>query len=179
MRTEAQTPEFSRRVRAADLEDGRETAVSLAADAAERAALARRFGLTDLVRLQAAVRLLRTGPLVTATADLEADVVQSCVVTLEPVPAAIRDRATRLYADPGPADEGEGGEEVVVQIDEDDPPEPIVDGAIDIGELVAEEMGLRLEPYPRSPGAAFDAPAGEDALESPFVVLGRLKDGRR
>ena len=38
----------------------------------------------------------------------------------------------------------------------EDPPEPIVNGAIDLGALAAEFLMLGLDPYPRKPGAVFE-----------------------
>ena len=45
--------------------------------------------------------------------------------------------------------------------------EPVLGGAIDLGEAFAEELGLALDPYPRAAGAALDA----DAL-APHVSVG-------
>ncbi len=38
----------------------------------------------------------------------------------------------------------------------EDPPDPIIDGKIDLGALAAEFFALGLDPYPRKPGVAVD-----------------------
>jgi hypothetical protein len=81
-------------------------------------------------------------------------------------------RASRGKAPPPPPAAEEEGEE--------DPPDPIIDGRIDLGALAAEFLALGLDPYPRKPGAAFDLGEAEPERESPFAALARLrgeKDG--
>ena len=72
--------------------------------------------------------------------------------------------------------------EALLQDDEDleDLPDPIVNGRIDLGGLVAETLVLGLDPYPRKPGVAFADPtpaAPEPPEASPFAVLRGLKPG--
>ncbi len=142
----------------------------------ERARLAKRLGLVSLEQLAAALTLRRnhdTG-LIHVEGRLEADIVQTCVVSLTPFPSHVEDSFEADFSnDPLPA-EGD------LPFDMDnDPPEPIVDGAIDLGELVAQYLSLALDPYPRAPGAALDptvTDAGPEA-RSPFAVLKNLKAG--
>jgi uncharacterized metal-binding protein YceD (DUF177 family) len=127
------------------------TSVHLAASAAECRLLARRFELIDLTRLEGDIRVLPVGGTETiqVSGHVSADVVQSCVVTLDPVPAKVEADFDRLFSRDVPYEaEGE------VEIDpEAEAPEPLVDGMLDLGELLAEELSLALEPYPRSPDA--------------------------
>lgn len=172
--------EFSRPVDVGHLDDGEERVEDIAADADERAALARRFDLQALDRLEARVRLVRRGRQVLAEADLEAEAVQTCVVSLDPVSATVRHSFEQVF-DPDVRATGEFDE--LVDVDDEDPPEPLVDKTIDVGELVAERFGLELDPYPRKPGATVDprylAPETEDDDESPrpgpFAALKALK----
>ena len=55
----------------------------------------------------------------------------------------------------------------------EEPPDPIIEGRIDLGALAAEFLALGLDPYPRKPGVDFAAPADASAPASPFAVLGR------
>jgi hypothetical protein len=129
----------------------------------ERAALARRFGLRSLDRLAAEVRLAPFGRGVRLEAALEADVVQDCVVSLQPVPGKVADRFTLVYGE-APA----GDEETVV--------EPLEGDTIDIGEAVAQQLSLALDPYPRAPGAAIDPRwSGGETAERPFAALAKWK----
>ena len=67
--------------------------------------------------------------------------------------------------------------DIEVLLNEADPPEPIVDGAIDLGGITLEFLALALDPYPRKPGASFESSAGDTGIESPFAALAKLKRG--
>ena len=57
---------------------------------------------------------------------------------------------------------------------EEDEPDPLIDGKIDLGALAAEFFALGLDPYPRKPGVSFEAP--EDAADdSPLADLARRR----
>ncbi len=160
--------EFARPVDVNRLPSG-EGVYDLAATAAERAALARRFDLLALDRLEAQVRLtLLAGGLLRLSAALSADLVQACVVTLEPVLGHIDDQFTLLYR-PGAGD----GEKAVVLSGAAELVEPLPGGVLDIGEAVAQQLSLVLDPFPRAPGAAAESPA--EALASPFAALAKWK----
>ncbi len=134
------------------------------ATAEERAALAERFGLLDLSSLTADLALTPApGGALRARGTLRADVVQECVVTLEPVPARIEDALDWRILPPGaePSDELEEGPEEI----ESEP-----DGSVDLGEAVAQGLSLALDPYPRAPDAAVPD-AARDAAENPFAAL--------
>jgi hypothetical protein len=65
-----------------------------------------------------------------------------------------------------------------------DPPDPIIGGVIDLGQVVAEQLVLALDPFPRAPGAAFDSPADAPAAEGtptpgPFAALAALRQKLR
>lgn len=139
------TPEFSRTVDLAELERG-PVVRRIAATEAERAALARRFALVALDRLEATVRLnrIRGAAGVRLEAHFEAEATQACVVTLEPVPARLAADFTLLYLPPAEMP----GEPVELDA-EAESVEPLTAAAIDIGEAVAQELSLTLDPYPR------------------------------
>ena len=178
------TPEFHRPVRVADLADD-ESAIEIAADATERQALARRFALAGLDKLEARLTLVpaddRRG--LDVEGHLVADVVQSCVVTLEPVRANIDAVFRRTYTvEPPPEDDGDLGPSL---LDSADPPDPIVDGTVDLGEAVAEQLALELDPFPRAAGVTFEGIAENnkeikelDDKLNPFAVLADLKRKR-
>lgn len=168
-------PEFSRPVDTARLSRD-ESVHDIAAMPAERAALAQRFDLVSLDSLEARVRLRRAaGGFIRLTAEFSAEVVQSCIVTLEPVPSRVDEIFTLLY--------GTVEEEGDVALDgEADIVEPLEDGTIDLGEAVAQQLSLALDPYPRAPGAV-DAPSPvgpeQNLSESPFAALIRRLDKGR
>jgi uncharacterized metal-binding protein YceD (DUF177 family) len=86
------------------------------------------------------------GGMVRLTASLSADPVQTDVVTLDPLPAHIEDDFALLFGD---ADDDDAA------LDPDaEPVEPLQNGRIDLGEAVAQQLSLALDPYPRAPGSA-------------------------
>jgi len=171
-------PEFSRRVRIDTLgEQPRE--IEVAAEPAERAALARRFGLLGLDRLEAALVLSRKGEEIAVGGTLQAELAQACVASGAPVPAALIVPFEILFR-PQPAD-GRPDEEV--ELSESEMDVVFYDKAeIDLGEAVAETLSLNLDPYPRAPEADAVLRAagvqreGEEEKENPFAALAGLKD---
>ncbi len=179
-------PEFSRLVPVDRLGEA-EITEEISAGPGERAALARRFGLLSLDRLSATLRLERAGArnLVRIAGRLAAEVTQACVVTLEPVSARLEKDFTLLYDLDATAARGEaeGAREGVVEPEAEEPPEPVGPHGIDLGEAVAQQLAIALDPYPRAPGAALPeepraGAGGARAAEGPFAALESLKRGR-
>jgi uncharacterized metal-binding protein YceD (DUF177 family) len=145
----------------------------LTANPAERAALASRLGLVTLGDLSASVMLERTmAGTIHVRGHLEADVIQTCVVTLAAFPSHVEDNFSLDFGN----DPGDSGAEIHVDV-EYDPPEPIENGIIDIGELTTQYLALALDPYPRAPGVSLESEwVDSDAADrSPFAILKSLK----
>lgn len=168
------TPEFSRLVDLDRVGDA-EVVRDISATAEERAALARRLGLADLGILDAQVRLRRerAGSVLRVSGRLVAEVTQTCVVTLVPVQNRIVEEFTVLYGDvpaSGAVDVDAEGDEAL---------EPWPAGPLDIGEAVAQELSLALDPYPRAPGARLDPTPDQGGAVSkkvnPFGELAKLR----
>ncbi len=172
-------PEFSRPVAVEPIGRG-EAVETIEASPAERAALARRFGLNGLDRLAAELRLRRGpgGQIITVEGRLEADVVLTCVVTLEPFPAHIEDSFSARFIEPKGGRrlaESDFGDEL------EEAPEEIEGDSIDIGELVAQHLSLAIDPYPRAPEARFDyrhESGAADTPESMLITPDRFRGGR-
>lgn len=148
---------------------------TIEADEAERKALADRLGLLSLDRLNAKIGLSRTTDgLVRLTAKFEARCVQSCVVALQPVHQEL-DEEFELFFKEDAGLNGIGALEVT--IDDELWPEPLIQGRIDIGEAVSQQLALALDPYPRAPGAVFQ-PTAERVVEAdqanPLAEIGKL-----
>ncbi|MBB4312295.1 YceD family protein [Roseospira marina] len=188
-------PEFSRPLPAEPLPPRGRT-LTVEADADERAALADRFDLDRLDRFAATVTLRPLGGRrgvvrVELTGTLEVEALRTCVVTLKPLPCTITESLMRRFS--SAADDGPGDAELDIDPDSDeDPPDPIVDGLIDVGEALAEAFGLALDPHPRAPGAEISdealsagalgsdsASESESAASSPFAALAGLGSARR
>lgn len=169
-------PEFSRPLQV-DQVGTAELVREIEATPAERAALAERLDLISLDLLEAVLRLRRlSSGLIEVNGRFAADVVQSCVVTLAPVAQHCSEEFTMLFggrADLPPL------REVEIEAAGADEPEPIVEGRIDLGEAVVQQLAVNLDPYPRAPGARLPDLATEDGpvRENPFAALQRLRDG--
>jgi len=110
--------------------------------------------------------------------DLVADIVQSCVVTLEPVRTHLERKFSRdlLFT--------QAAQHVAKEIDiapvGEDGREEIASLRYDLAVPVLEELALAIDPYPRAPGVAFEPPPDPDSAEShPFAALGRLKSDEK
>lgn len=161
--------------------------VTVEAGPEELPSLAEWAGVEQVVAFRGAVALKRlSSSRFQFEADLTADIVQACVVTLEPVPAHIERHIVRelhLAAQPrrgarSAADEVSEGE-LTLSAGDDDVPEMIVSLDYDLAAPLLEELALAIDPYPRKNGVAFEAPADEAGkAENPFAVLKRLKDSQ-
>lgn len=122
----------------------------------------------------------KTG-MIRVNGKLTARVAQACVVTLAPVETMV-DEEISLTFGPGAEDDEEGGDEIEIDFHAADPPDLIIDGAIDLGAVMVEHLALGIDPFPRAEGAHFDPP--EDRPEAPepkanpFAVLASLKQKR-
>lgn len=151
---------FSRLVKVDALPQGGLTQV-IEANAAERSALATLNDLQALAKLTATLTILRSGRGgVRVKGAVHAQATQTCVISLEPMdvvidePVDVRFAPQRESAKRGPALAGE-----TLDWGDAEQPDPIIDGKIDLGALASEFMALALDPYPRKPGVAFEAPA--------------------
>jgi Large ribosomal RNA subunit accumulation protein YceD len=144
---------------------------------AERTAIAALAGLREVSRLAASFDLDHAGGgSVRVTGRIQASVGQTCVVTLEPLTSDIDEAVDVMFSsEPQPA----GAESTEDEHDgtAEDPPEPIVNGMIDLGGLATEFLMLGLDPYPRKAGVVFEpiiAPV--DPADHPFAALEALKN---
>ncbi len=95
---------------------------------------------------------------------VQADIVQECIVTLEPLPGHIAESVSSVFL---PEDSklgregfGQGGE-ILIEVDGPDSPETFSGDSIDVGALAEEFFALAIDPYPRKPDAALDRIAPE------------------
>lgn len=150
----------------------------------ERRLLAERFDLLALDRFDGTVRVKpwrKRG--VALEGRFGADVVQACVVTLEPVAAKLDENFTAhfLPAEMMEPDAPGAEREIIVDVEAEDPPEAFENGVLDVSEALAEQLALSLDPYPRKQGAHFEAEAEESAPDeeekrpNPFQLLEKLK----
>jgi uncharacterized metal-binding protein YceD (DUF177 family) len=103
---------------------------------------------------------------------------QTCVVTLDPIENDIDEEIDLIFAPPEQIpelsdlvdDAAESSEEIP------DPPEPIVNGIIDLGRVATDALFLAIDPYPRRPDAVFEPPpVADDPEDHPFAALKALQ----
>src|SRR6478752_2951609 len=144
----------------------------LEADEAERAALARRFGLVAIERLEADIELTAEGEVVEAKGSLSADITQSCAITGDDLPAAIRERIELRFV---PETEEQAATEEDQEIDSAKIDEiPYTGTSFDLGEAIAESLSLAIDPYACGPDAdAARKAAGllDEEAAGPFAAL--------
>lgn len=155
--------------------------VHFAADAEQRAAIAKWSGVVSVEKLEARVEIRKiSSTRFGLTFHLVADVTQSCVVSLESVASHMERNFERELHFTGAVRNKapESQPELVLDSDPEEGPEEITSLHYDLAVPVLEEYALSLEPYPRRPGAEFAPQTGpEEAPESPFAVLKGLKTG--
>ncbi|HBI18410.1 MAG TPA: DUF177 domain-containing protein [Brevundimonas sp.] len=99
-----------------------------------------------------------------------AHAVQTCGLTLEPLPVDVDRRFSIQMAEAA----AEETDEIEITLDEEGA-DLIEDGKIDLGQYAVEQLVLSLDPFPRKPGAEFVQPE-EPSEISPFAALKALKD---
>ncbi len=155
--------------------------IRLEADAASREAVARRLGLVGIGRLVADLVASRwQGEGVLLVGALEADVVQTDVVTLDPLPQSVTEEV-RLRFVPEHSRLAPAGFEPGAEVEVDPAAEEIETfngDRIDLGEAIVQLLGVALDPYPRRSGVAFDGVQDGEPEPSPFAVLAKLRSGK-
>jgi uncharacterized metal-binding protein YceD (DUF177 family) len=151
--------------------------VVLEADEATRKAIAEAAGVVAVPQLTARFDVTQHGAEgLHVAGQVTANVIQTCVVTLEPVENVVEETVDLAFL-PGaeiPEAREATGEEGL-DLGADDPPEVLEDGTVDLGAIATEFLLLGIDPYPRKPGAVFVSPVEEDPDEHPFAALARLK----
>lgn len=152
------------------------TPLAIEADQAERDALARRFGLAALHALRAEVTMVQLEENVEVRGRMTARFDQNCAIADTPFANGI-DEALAIRFVPALAP---GSEEEAIEFADQEFDEIEYDGAsFDLGEAVAQSLGLAINPYSTGPDAeAVRRKAGivdEDAPSGPFAALAALK----
>ncbi len=164
-------------------------ALDIVASDGERAALVRRFGFLGLPAFSARATVdRRPGGLVVVEGRMRGKIVQACILTLDPVTQEL-DETFRIVFKQGLAEERdpESGEAVISA--QADAPEPLPGNMLDVGEIVAEQLSLAADPYPRRPGAKLEdvmprhrhggRPSRAEQRRHPFAGLAALRDKSR
>ncbi len=182
-------PEFSYFVSCEKIKEAAKT-FEIEACEAERSALAKRFDLLQMHSLMAKAQVTRgRDDVVHLHCEWSSEIVQECVVTGKPLTThknCTFEQTFSASAEPYFGDEKEPvgeGEYSSEGFDDEvpDPLEPMIDGGFDLGECVAEQLSLEIDPFPRSADANFEGfsssgdDEGSDGKANPFAILEQLK----
>lgn len=157
-------PEFSRIVQISRLSpNGIEE--DFKAKPAERSALAKRFDLLELTLLEAELVLKPDNDqTISVTGTIDADITQCCVVTLEPVSTHLNFPVDVILL---PEKLREAGEDFSLKDELDSEVEFFSGDKIDLGELVAQQLGVAIDPYPRKQNAVLKETEFGAKIEKP------------
>jgi uncharacterized metal-binding protein YceD (DUF177 family) len=149
--------------------------VVLKASIAHLAQIAVDLGIPSMARLEAhfVITPSRSG-VFSVKGTVNADLEQLCIISLEPFHTGVSETVDLRYIDEDKL-AAPGKKEVERTLEEEDPPEPITGGIIDLGALAVEFVALALDAFPRKPGVTFASESEGGKSENPFAVLARLK----
>ncbi|MFK7867471.1 MAG: DUF177 domain-containing protein [Alphaproteobacteria bacterium] len=152
--------EFSRFIKTSELPAG-SSDFEISAKATERDLLAARMALTKLHALSATITVkpLPGGRYFDVKTQFNAAFEQECVVSALPVAGKLDVKTQDMFSKDQQTDDHQ-----------DDPPEPLENGGIDLGELIAQHMILNLPAFPRAPQAAIDLQAMKLAQDELLLV---------
>lgn len=154
--------------------DGRD--LDLKVDAADRAALAERLEVTAVHALDVRLHAVRFRGGIRVTGRLTAELEQPSVVTLEPVIQQVAEPIDRIFLPGGEKPfVADADAEVFVDLEGEDMPDHFEGNEADMTPLIVETLALALDPYPRNAGEELPTTGDNDADESPFAKLARLK----
>lgn len=175
----------------ADTVESKGLKLDISPNAEERKNLSIRLGIQGVKDLKAHIELnrIRGNAVVHAKGTLSADVVQECVVTGKPVEEHVEDEFEGWYTDPESAisfskarkeREAKKGPSEQPIMEEAEDPEAIINGQIDLGDLVTQYLSLALNPYPHAPGVKFEVGDDQEAqgrkrMDNPFEGLKEWK----
>jgi len=142
----------------------------------DRAAIAKAFSVDAIEDLAARLHVTRISTNEFAVAgNLKATVLQSCVVTLQPIRTRFDLDVSRHYRVVPPAWRRKEPSILDVTMDEEET-ETVPSSSVDVASPVLEELSLAIDPYLKAEGAEFESTENESLREeSPFAVLKALK----
>jgi uncharacterized metal-binding protein YceD (DUF177 family) len=147
-------------------------AVVIEASREERAALALRFGLGAIESLHAEVMLEQKPRAIRATGRLRAAIMQPCAISGEDFPVTIDEPVDLRFIEENQSS-ANPDEEIELEADDCDEIEFAGD-MFDLGEAVAQTLGLAIDPYAEGPGA--DAARAAAGIVQEGEQLGPLAD---
>jgi len=179
---------YSLKVHASKVVD-KDEKVTVSPDAAALKAIAATYDLDAIHELTAEFTLKpyrKAG--VRVVGPVTAAIAQTCIVSLEPFDSRVTVHVDRTFephsSRPRKIRDLNDDGEIEIELESLDPPDVILDGVLDLGAVICEELVLSLDPFPRKDGVVFEGGDGveeaepEDEPEKPsaFAALQALKD---
>ncbi len=132
---------------------------------AQCAKIAERFEIPSVKSLTAHVNATIEEDLIRVYGHIKAELERICVVSLDPCEEMLDTDFEALFAENIPViKEGEMEDDIV----------PIERGRLDIFDIVAEQVGLNMNPFPRKPDVSGDYMEKGDSGNRPFANLKNL-----
>ncbi|MGL3608867.1 YceD family protein [Rhizobium sp. G187] len=171
-------PEFSYLVKVGHV-SANPIQVHVEADSRECASLAEVWQVEAVNSLSADLQIARwKKDGIRIKGHVSGEIVQACVVTLEPITSTIEQEIDQIFVPEGSKLARivlDGAGEMVLDPDGPDLPEPFVGDTIDAGALIAEFAALDIDPYPKKEGATFtshiESKPEDDGKPSSFAAL--------
>ena len=118
-------------------------------------------------------RQMKQNSLIMLQATFTAQCHLQCGVSLEEFPVTMRDTLTQQFTT----------QEIIPTSEEDDVPEHITDGTLDIADVLLQLVAISIDPYPRKPNIELenvvpdtDTVNQPEQTRNPFAGLAELKD---
>jgi hypothetical protein len=136
-------------------------------------------GLREIMSASASFDMTpKSGGRIHVTGHVIARIGQTCVVTLDPIENEINEPVDLMFAPPEQIPNLSDLVDEATRSDTEipDPPEPIINGVIDLGRVATDALFLAVDPYPRKPDAVFEPPVeAADPEDHPFAALKALR----
>ncbi len=162
-------PELQRLIRTRPLPGGE---IVIEADEAERAALARRCGVTLIEQLTARLALSEDDRAIIAHGTLDADLIQPCAISGEDFAVSVHEPLLLRFV---PGQDVPAEFDVEIELEGDALDEIEYHGeAFDLGEAVAQSLALAIDLYAEGPNA--DAARAAAGIVSDDTPRGPLAD---
>ena len=160
---------FRRVVETGKLAPGAPVSTELVMSEADRARLAKEFGVPGVEALSGEALAARRGGLIEVEGRVRGTLIRQCVASLDDMNEEIDEEFVITFTEHAP-------ETLEAEAEADlDAPEPIQGGRIDLGAVLIEQLVLAMHPHPRKPGAEAPADPGAGARITPFDVLKGLQ----
>ena len=163
MSNEANAPEFSYEIDVGDVGKSGKS-FRLAANEDERRRIAERLGTPSVEKLEGEMCVSATKTAIRIEGSINAELTRECVASLEPMQERVSEEFDIDFLRAAPETGGEEEDWETPEVHEGD--------ALDLGELLVQQLSLAMDPFPRKEGATSLAEAYATPEKiSPFAAL--------